>query len=197
MSLLSLSTSHAPNSLNYRGLLVLNELTNMGTIDGLHNYDIPVVNVNGMDEKLPPDVKRLLDRMFEFDQFIFAIPEFTGMMSSGTKNLLDWVVVATNMNLDHGGGYPWTDKHVILVTFTPSGTEGGGRHMKQTSEIFTKLGARVKHTEVFTNGWETVIPGNTEPFKVAVNRINNYMTYNPNKAKGFKHDFNNWNDKWK
>ena len=57
MSLLSLSTSHAPNSLNYRGLLVLNELTNMGTIDGLHNYDIPVVNVNGMDEKLPPDVK--------------------------------------------------------------------------------------------------------------------------------------------
>ena len=75
MSLLSLSTSAAPNSVNYRGLLVLNELIDMGTIDGLHKYNIPVINVNGMEEVLPPEVDRLIKNMHKFDRFIFTVPE--------------------------------------------------------------------------------------------------------------------------
>lgn len=196
MSLLSLSTSSAPNSLNYRGLLVLNELVDLGTIDGLHNYDIPVINVNGMNETLPPGVKQLIDYMYQFDEFIFTVPEFTGMMSASTKNLLDWLVVATNMNLDHGKGYPFTDKRVMIFTFTPSGSEGGNRHMEQTKGIFKKLGANVIHTEVFNRCWNTVIPGNTEPFVEAANRINNYLNYKPDQAKTFQEKYKDWDSKW-
>jgi NAD(P)H-dependent FMN reductase len=196
MSLLSLSTSAAPNSLNYRGLLVLNELIDMGFIDGLHNYKLPVINVNGMNEKIPKEVLRVIDHMHKFDRFIFAIPEFTGMMSASTKNLLDWLVVATNMNLDHGKGYPFSDKHVILLTFTPSGSEGGGRHMPQTKEIFKKLGANVIHTEIFNYGWENVIPGNTEPFKESADRINNYLSYKPNQSKAFEEKYLKWDFLW-
>jgi len=196
MSLLSLSTSACPDSLNHRGLLVLNECVDLGIIDCLCNYNLPVVNVNGMDSDVPPEVKRLLDHMFKFDKFIFAIPEFTGMMSASTKNLLDWFVVATNMNLDHGKGYPWSDKHVMLFTFTPSGSEGGKRHMDGTKAIFKKLGANVIHTEVFNYGWETVIPGNTEPFKEAADRINNFLSYKPNSKNSFKNKYEEWNRQW-
>lgn len=196
MSLLSLSTSSAPNSLNYRGLLVLNELVDLGTINGLHNYDIPVINVNGMNKTLPYDVKRIIDYMHQFDEFIFTVPEFTGMMSASTKNLLDWLVVATNMNLDHGKGYPFSDKRVMIFTFTPSGSEGGNRHMAQTKTIFQKLGANVIHTEVFNNCWNTVIPGNTEPFVEAANRINNYLNYKPDQAKTFQEKYDEWDKKW-
>lgn len=196
MSLLSLSTSASPNALNYRGLLVLNELVDLGTIDGLHNYNLPVINVNGIDEPIPVQVKQLIDYMHTFDQFIFTVPEFTGMMSASTKNLLDWLVVATNMNLDHGKGYPFSDKHTMIFTFTPSGSEGGGRHMPQTKDIFKKLGANVIHTEIFNYGWETVVPGNTKPFKDAADRINNYLNYKPDQSQAFKQKYNEWNDKW-
>lgn len=196
MSLLSLSTSSAPNSLNYRGLLLLNELVDLGTIDGLHDYNIPVINVNGMNAVLPSEVQRLIDHMYKFDRFIFTVPEFTGMMSASTKNLLDWLVVASNMNLDHGKGYPFSDKHVMIFTFTPSGSEGGGRHMPQTKEVFKKLGANVIHTEVFTYGWKNVVPGNTEPFKDAADRINNYLNYKPDQSKAFAEKYNEWDTKW-
>jgi NAD(P)H-dependent FMN reductase len=197
MSLLSLSTSSAPNSLNYRGLLLLNELVDLGVIDGLHNYNLPVVNVNGMDETIPSEVQKIIDYMYKFDKFIFTIPEFTGMMSASTKNLLDWLVVASNMNLNHGKGYPFTDKYVMLFTFTPSGYEGGSRHMTQTKEIFKKLGANVIHTEVFTYGWKNVIPGNTKPFREAADRINNYLNYKPDQSKAFAEKYNEWDTKWK
>jgi NAD(P)H-dependent FMN reductase len=196
MSLLSLSTSSAPNSLNYRGLLVLNEIVNLGTVDGLHNYNLPVINVNGINEQIPHEAKRIIDYMYNFDKFIFAVPEYTGMMSASTKNLLDWLVVSTNMNLGHGEGYPFTNKHVILVTFTPSGPEGGGRHMSQTKEIFKKLGANIIHTEVFNYGWQTVLPGNTEPFKIQADKINNYLSYSTNQSKTFEEKYFKWDNQW-
>ena len=97
---------------------------------------------------------------------------------------------------DSGKGYPFSDKHTMIFTFTPSGSEGGGRHMPQTKDIFKKLGANVIHTEVFNYGWETVIPGNTEPFKDAADRINNYLNYKPNQSQAFKLKYNEWNNKW-
>ncbi len=44
-----------------------------------------------MDADIPEDVTAVFDMMYQFDKFVFAIPEFTGMMSSSTKNLLDWL----------------------------------------------------------------------------------------------------------
>lgn len=194
MTTLALSTSQSPNSINYRGLQLLS--CDFDRIDCLADYDIPVVNVNGMDADIPEDVTAVFDMMHKFDKFVFAIPEFTGMMSSSTKNLLDWAVVISNMNLAHGKGYPWSDKHVILLTFTPSGDEGGSRHFPQTKEIFKKLGANVIHTEAFTNGWKTVIPGNREIFKSASQRINNYLLYEQSNKDYFKIEYERWNDKW-
>jgi NAD(P)H-dependent FMN reductase len=163
----------------------------------LADYDIPVVNVNGMDAAIPEDVTAVFDMMNKFDKFVFAIPEFTGMMSSSTKNLLDWAVVISNMNLDHGKGYPWSDKHVILLTFTPSGKEGGNRHMAQTKDIFKKLGANVIHTDVFTYGWKHVIPGNEAYFVDASDKINNYLLYKSDNKDYFKNEYIKWNEKWK
>jgi NAD(P)H-dependent FMN reductase len=195
-SVLALSTSQCPSSLNHRGLKLLNVHCNFTKVDCLSNYDIPVVNVNGMNDEIPLVVSDFIKSMYLYDKFVFAIPEFTGMMSSSTKNLLDWLVVCTNMNLDHGKGYPWTDKHVILLTFTPSGDEGGSRHMAQTKEIFKKLGANVIHTESFTNGWNTVIPENEDHFIGSCNKINNFMSYSPDNSGGFKKAYDVWNKGW-
>tara|TARA_R110000764_G_scaffold67784_3_gene140809 strand:- start:744 stop:1331 length:588 start_codon:yes stop_codon:yes gene_type:complete len=195
MSVLALSTSQAPNSINYRGLQLLD--CDFTTIDCLANYDIPVVNVNGMSAVIPQAVLNVVAMMYKHDKFVFAIPEFTGMMSSSTKNLLDWLVVISNMNLDHGKGYPWTDKHVILLTFTPSGSEGGSRHMTQTKDIFKKLGANVIHTDVFTYGWKHVVPGNEKHFIEASDKINNYLLYKASNKDYFKIEYNKWNDSWK
>ena len=193
--ILALSTSQAPNSINYRGLQLLS--CEFDRIDSLADYDIPVVNVNGMDAAIPEDVTAVFDMMNKFDKFVFAIPEFTGMMSSSTKNLLDWAVVISNMNLDHGKGYPWSDKHVILLTFTPSGKEGGSRHMAQTKDIFKKLGANVIYTDVSTYGWKHVIPGNEAYFVDASDKINNYLLYKSDNKDYFKNEYIKWNEKWK
>lgn len=193
--ILALSTSHAPNSLNHRGLTLLD--CKFDKIDCLSEYNMPVVNVNGMDSVIPDEVSKVFDMMNQFDRFVFAIPEFTGMMSSSTKNLLDWAVVISNMNLDHGKGYPWSDKHVILLTFTPSGKEGGNRHMPQTKDIFKKLGANVVYTDVFNYGWKNVIPNNQEYFAEASDKINNYLLYKSDNKDYFKTEHNDWNDKWK
>jgi NAD(P)H-dependent FMN reductase len=193
--ILALSTSQAPTSLNHRGLKLLS--CKFDRIDCLSKYNIPVVNVNGMDADIPKDVTAVFDMMSKFNKFVFAIPEFTGMMSSSTKNLLDWAVVISNMNLDHGKGYPWTDKHVILLTFTPSGEEGGNRHMPQTKTIFEKLGANVVYTDVSNYGWKHVIPNNQEHFKALSDKINNYLLYKSDNKDYFKNEYNNWSDKWK
>tara|TARA_B110000977_G_C11011519_1_gene467870 strand:- start:122 stop:709 length:588 start_codon:yes stop_codon:yes gene_type:complete len=195
VSILALSTSQAPNSINYRGLQLLN--CGFDKIDCLANYDIPVVNVNGMDAIVPESVTSLLNNMYDYDKFVFAIPEFTGMMSSSTKNILDWAVVISNMNLEHGKGYPWSDKHVILLTFTPSGDEGGSRHMAQTKEIFKKLGANVIHTDVFTYGWKHVVPGNEKYFLEASDKIKNYLLYKASNKDYFKTEYMKWDEKWK
>lgn len=196
MSVFALSTSASVNSLNYRGLQLLNHYCDFDNLDCLSNYDIPVVNVNGMDNNVPEDFQNLANSMYEYDKFIFAIPEFTGMMSASTKNLLDWMVVMTNMNLEHGKGYPWSNKHVIILTFTPSGAEGGSRHFPQTKEIFKKLGANVIYTEAFTYGWKHVIPGNFEYYKDAADKIKNYLLYNNSNTEYFKSEYDNWNNKW-
>lgn len=196
MSVFALSTSASVNSLNYRGLQLLNHYCDFDNLDCLSNYDIPVVNVNGMDNNVPEDFQNLANSMYEYDKFIFAIPEFTGMMSASTKNLLDWMVVMTNMNLEHGKGYPWSNKHVIILTFTPSGAEGGSRHFPQTKEIFKKLGANVIYTEAFTYGWKHVIPDNFEYYKDAADKIKNYLLYNNSNTEYFKSEYDNWNNKW-
>ena len=77
--ILALSTSQAPNSINHRGLQLLD--CKFDRVDCLANYDIPVVNVNGMDADIPKPVQDVFDMMHQFDKFVFAIPEFTGMMS--------------------------------------------------------------------------------------------------------------------
>jgi len=195
-SVLALSTSQCPSSLNHRGLKLLDANCNFTKVDCLSNYDIPVVNVNGMGDTVPKVVDDLLQSMYDYDKFVFAIPEFTGMMSSSTKNLLDWMVVASNMNLSHGKGYPFTDKHVIVLTFTPSGDEGGSRHFKQTKDILKKLGANVIHTEAFTNGWKNVTPNNERHFLEAAMRINNYIAYSPDNSDHFKVSYDKWNDGW-
>ena len=196
MSVLALSTSACKNSLNYRGLLLLDYYCNFDNIDCVSNYDIPVVNSNGMDTAAPIDMQKLAAVMYEYDKFVFAIPEFTGMMSSSTKDILDWMVVMSNMNLGHGKGYPWSDKHVILLTFTPSGDEGGSRHFPQTKEIFNKLGANVIYTEAFSKGWKTVIPSNHESFRHSAERINNYLLYEDSNKDYFKKEYEKWNDEW-
>ncbi|MBG11249.1 MAG: hypothetical protein CMD92_08840 [Gammaproteobacteria bacterium] len=196
MSVLALSTSACPDSINYRGLLLLNNICNFDRVARLSDWNLPVVNVNGMEDPVPQSLLDLIDEMWKYDKFVFAVPEFTAMMSSSTKNLLDWLVVTNNMNLGHGEGYPFTKKHVIILTFTPSGNEGGSRHFEQTKEVFKKLGANVIYVEAFNDCWETVVPGNEQHFAKAGQRLNNYLSYQKDNSKHFKNKYLQWNQKW-
>ena len=63
-SVLALSTSQCPQSLNYRGLQLLNDNCNFTKVDCLSKYDIPVVNVNGMNNKIPKVVEDLIQSMY-------------------------------------------------------------------------------------------------------------------------------------
>lgn len=195
-SVYALSTSACSRSINYRGLKLLNKHANFTKVDCLSNWNLPVVNVNGIDDPVPQVLLDLINEMWKYDKFVFAIPEYTAMMSSSTKNLLDWLVVTNNMNLGLGEGYPFTRKSVIILTFTPSGNEGGSRHFKQTSEVFKKLGANVVYTECFNDCWETVLPNNEEHFKEAAYRINNYIAYEKDNSEYFKNKYYKWNEAW-
>jgi NAD(P)H-dependent FMN reductase len=196
MKTIALGCSASPDSMNFKGLKVLNTYCEFDTVDSLANYDIPVINTSASDGIVPTEVDRLITKLFEYDKFVFAVPEMTGQMGGAFKNFLDWLVVKGYMNANLGTAYPISKKDLVLLTFTPSGGEGGARHFPKTKEILVKLGANVVYTKCFNNGWKNLVPGNEELYKEDAEIIKRYLSYKKNTSSNWQQKYLDWLDKW-
>ena len=192
-----MSFSLAETSMNHRGLLLCDNILNCG-VHSLKNFDIPLVNINNNVDNCPDQVNSLISEMNNYDQFVFAIPEYTGHYSAVFKNLMDWLVVAYNMNSSHGNSYPFSQRPVHVVTFTPTFKNSGGRHFDMTTHLLQdKMGADVKSTTVFNNCWNELVPTNlslVQDFcKIVKECKKKDVTLDPQS----KHNVENWNKLYK
>lgn len=193
---IALSGSAAPDSINYKGLTLLEKYCTFD-LDSLANYDIPVINTNSANGIVPKEVDKIITKLYNYDQFVFAVPEMTGQMGAAFKNFLDWLVVKGYMNANLGTQYPFSRKTTVLLTFTPSLEEGGHRHFPVTKELLTKLGANVVYTKCFNNGWENVIPNNEDFYKQDAEIIQRYLSYDNETSNEWQHIYLNWKEQWK
>ena len=193
---IALGGSASPDSMNYRGLKLLSKNCPFD-IDSLANYDIPVINTNASDGVVPQEVDKLITKLYEYEQFVFAVPEMTGQMGAAFKNFLDWLVVKGYMNANLGTQYPFSRRVTLLLTFTPSAKEGGDRHFPKTKEILVKLGANVVYNKCFNDGWKNVKPGNEEFYKKDAEIIKRYLSYDKSTSSKWQQKYIDWNNSWK
>tara|TARA_B110000503_G_scaffold140660_1_gene232115 strand:- start:3734 stop:4369 length:636 start_codon:yes stop_codon:yes gene_type:complete len=205
-----ISFSYAKNSLQTRGLRLLQEVANIDLVCDMTTFDIPICNSNKSDGNVPESVSNLIDVLDSADILIFAISEATSHYSAGFKNAMDWLVVKSKFNARLGTDYCITDKPIFVVTFTPTKkneANNGARHFKMTTELLEKLGAKVIHVEVVHDAWRTVVPNNYEAVDHLANVLNKFtISYIPtllvkqnNNTSSLKWLtlYNEWDAKWK
>ena len=197
MKTFALGCSASPNSINYKGLTLLDHWCKFDKLDSLSNYNIPVINTSAPDGITPKDVTTLIDIMHDYNKFVFAVPEMTEQMGTAFKNFLDWLVTKYYQNWSLGKSYPFSKCATILLTFTTSGEEGGSRHFPQTIKILNKLGANVVHSKCFNDSWEHVIPNNYEHFKSEAKIISNYINISDKTQAGVQTTYSTWLNLWK
>ena len=89
----AISFSYSDDSMNYRGLRMMNHFINF---DNLITINLSMCNVNGPDGEIPKELNELYDKIIKSDKLVFAIPEYSGHYSVGFKNFMDWLVVKSN-----------------------------------------------------------------------------------------------------
>ncbi|MBR19676.1 MAG: hypothetical protein CMA64_05975 [Euryarchaeota archaeon] len=208
MKVIGISFSHAENSLQTRGLKLLQEKLDMKIFDML-DFDMPICNSNKSDGNVPNSVNEFISVLEDADILVFAIAEATAHYSAGFKNAMDWLVVKSKFNAKLGTDYAITNKPIFVITISPTSKEpNGARHFDMTKHLLTKLGANVVDCLVVNNAWKTVIPGALDALLSVYSAINSYMgSYTPilNKPR-YKDDssspewlkaYNEWNMAWK
>lgn len=209
MNVNAVSFSYADNSLQTRGLKLLQEKLDIQVYDML-NFNMPICNSNKSDGIVPEGVEQFIGTLEQADILIFAISEATSHYSAGFKNAMDWLVVKSKFNAKLGTDYAITDKPIFVVTFTPTKkniSNNGGRHFSMTKELLEKLGANVIHLEVVHDAWRTVVPNNYTPIENLVKEISHFSYgYNSKSKKiivedtgspGWLELYNNWDKQWK
>jgi len=168
MKFLGLSFSHARNSLQSRGLSLVDRFLQFDQRLSLADFNIPICDSNRPDGVVLDSVARL-DRAFEeADALVFAVPEAGGHYSAAFKNILDWLIVKHKFNSQLGKNYSLSGKPVYILTFTPTVPGSGGRHFEMTRSILTeKFGAVVRRSIVFNKCWEHVLPENFDFVKTS------------------------------
>ena len=188
----AISFSYSDDSMNYRGLRMMNHFINF---DNLITINLPMCNVNGPDGEIPKELNELHDKIIKSDKLVFAIPEYSGHYSVGFKNFMDWLVVKSNYNADLGQDYCITDKSIYVITFTPSKKGAGDRHFDMTKELIEKLGGKVKKMYVKNDCWDNLQPDNLNFVEKESKEI--LRTTMKNEVNGWIKKYNDWNDKWK
>ena len=180
MNVVGISFSYADNSLQTRGLKLLQEKLDIQVCDML-DYNMPICNSNKSDGQVPESVNSFCDVLESADILVFAISEATSHYSAGFKNAMDWLVVKSKFNAKLGTDYAITDKPIFVVTFTPtSKAPNGARHFDITKQLLTKLGANVVDCIAVNNAWKTVIPGGLNAILSVYSAINDFMySYTP------------------
>ena len=175
MKTFALGGSASPDSINYKGLTLLNHWCKFDKLDSLSNYNIPA----------------------NFHTDTGNLKEMTEQMGAAFKNFLDWLVTKYYMNWSLGKSYPFSKCDTILLTFTPSGNEGGSRHFPQTTKILNKLGANIVYSKCFNDSWEHVIPDNYEYFKDEAKIISNYINISVDTQDDIQTAYSTWLNLWK
>lgn len=210
MTTVGISFSHAENSLQTRGLQLLQDIAGVDIVYDMLDFDIPICNSNKCNGIVPESVESLAEVLGKADILIFAISEATSHYSAGFKNAMDWLVVKSKFNARLGTDYAITNKPIFVVTFTPTKkneANNGGRHFKMTVELLEKLGAKVIQVEVIHDAWRTVVPNNYSSIQNLANTINQFAeTYTPiikikpindTGSPGWIDLYNEWDSKWK
>ena len=188
----AISFSYSDDSMNYRGLRMMNHFINF---DNLITINLPMCNVNGPDGEIPKELNELHDKIIKSDKLVFAIPEYSGHYSVGFKNFMDWLVVKSNYNADLGQDYCITDKLIYVITFTPSKKGAGDRHFDMTKELIEKLGGKVKKMYVKNDCWDNLQPDNLNFVEKESKEI--LRSSMKDEVNGWIKKYNDWNDKWK
>ena len=222
MKVVGISFSHAENSLQTRGLQLLNdcsikEITGIGintdqlmsNVYDMTDFNMPVCYSNKSDGNVPESVEKFISVLEEADILVFAISEATSHYSAGFKNAMDWMVVKSKFNAKLGTDYAITRKPIFVVTFTPTKKEpNGARHFDMTKQLLEKLGGEVIKSHVVNDAWKTVIPGRTstvyELFNDIIAFLSFYMPDAPSthekddkSSLRWLNDYNDWDRKWK
>ena len=184
MQLTAISFSYADNSLQTRGLKLLQEKLDMQVFDML-DFHMPICNSNKSDGVVPVSVDKFVDVLEQSDVLIFAVSEATSHYCAGFKNAMDWLVVKSKFNARLGTDYAITDKPIFVITFSPTSNEpNGSRHFDMTTELLQKLGADVKECHLINNSWKTVIPGGFNAVLSVYSAVTSFLgTYIPSSAK--------------
>ena len=65
MKTIALGCSASPDSMNHKGLQIIDNYCEFDSIDSLANYNIPVINTSASDGVVPNEVDRLITKLFE------------------------------------------------------------------------------------------------------------------------------------
>lgn len=207
MNIVGISFSHADNSLQTRGLKLLNEEKLFTNIYDMTDFNMPVCYSNKSDGNVPDSVEQF-NNVLDADVLVFAISEATSHYSAGFKNAMDWLVVKSKFNAKLGTDYAITDKPIFVITFTPTSKEpNGARHFKMTKQLLVKMGGDVIDMFVVNESWTNIVPGAFINVKHIYDKIKEYaMRYKPlnqNKEPASDNsltwiaDYEKWNTKWK
>ena len=208
MNVAGISFSYADNSLQTRGLKLLQEKLDLHVYDML-DFNMPICNSNKSDGVVPDSVEQFVQALEQADVLIFAVSEATSHYCAGFKNAMDWLVVKAKFNARLGTDYAITNKPIFVVTFTPTTKyPNGARHFDMTTELLQKLGADVKECHLIQNSWKTVIPGGFNAVLSVYNAVESFLgSYTPNSTKTrckddyssltWLNDYKQWDQKWK
>lgn len=102
----------------------------------LAKYEMPIYHG---DLKVPPTVKKLINRLKAFDGIVVVSPEYNGCLPALLKNTIDWT---STVSTDYIKTAVWG-----LASATP-GPMSGIMCMRQMQFIFTRLGGDVLPQQV-------------------------------------------------
>ena len=85
MKVVGISFSYADNSLQMRGLKLLQEKLDM-EVFGMLDFNMPICNSNKSDGNVPNSVEQFVKKLDDADVLIFAKSEATSHYCAGFKN---------------------------------------------------------------------------------------------------------------
>ena len=200
------SFSNNPNSMNTKGLFMMNDYINFHVCKSMSDYNMKLLDTNDVDGKVDEGIKEFDKDLHDTDVFVFAVPEHTAHYSAVFKNAMDWLVVKSNMNNNLGSTYGFSYKPIVLITFTPS-KKSGGRHFDMTKNLLEKMGGHVVKTFVKNDCWDNLYKDNIGFIKNECEYIDtfkqNIVTIEKQEPKQWKSkdemitSYNKWLEKWK
>lgn len=204
--IVGMAFSYSPNSMQRRGLELLNNVVPFYKIYTLADFDIPLVKTNYPNGEAPDSVKCFVEVMDEADALVFGIAEMVAQPCASFKNAMEWLVIEINSDVDLSRSYCISHKPMVTTTFTP-GPHAGSRHWDATNQLLFQLNCKVKENYVFRDAWENLLPNN---FSYIENSANDMLKYliEPYIDEGIQvhdrvrtmgawlDDYDDWNNAW-